>query len=144
MDPAKILIVDDHEAVRKSIRSLLSLRSEWNICGEAGDGLEAVEKARQLLPNLVLMDISMPRMNGVEAARLIRGEMPGVEVIVISQNDPNLVSRQAADAGARGYISKSELGKRLLPAIDEVISSTAEKTDRVSSAADQDSCRDRA
>jgi PAS domain S-box-containing protein len=127
MDPAKILIVDDHEAVRKSIRALLSLRSEWAVCGEAEDGVEALEKARSLLPDLVLMDVSMPRMNGVEAARRIRGEMPGIEVIVISQNDPNLVSRQAADAGASSYIPKSELGKRLLPAIEKVISRPPEK-----------------
>ena len=127
MDPAKILIVDDHEAVRKSIRALLALRSEWAVCGEAGDGVEALEKARSLLPDLVLMDVSMPRMNGVEAARRIRGELPGIEVIVISQNDPNLVSRQAADAGASSYIPKSELGKRLLPAIEKAISRPAEK-----------------
>jgi len=126
MDPRKILIVDDHEAVRKSIRSLLSLSSEWTVCGEAGDGLEALEKARRLLPDLVLMDVSMPRMNGVEAARRIRGEMPGVEVIVISQNDPDLVSRQAAYAGARSYIPKAELGKRLLPTIEEFISGNPE------------------
>src|SRR5438477_586832 len=117
---------DDHEAVRKSIRSLLSLSSEWTVCGEAGDGLEALEKARRLLPDLVLMDVSMPRMNGVEAARRIRGEMPGVEVIVISQNDPDLVSRQAAYAGARSYIPKAELGKRLLPTIEEFISGNPE------------------
>src|SRR5215813_9263332 len=109
MDFTKILIVDDHEAVRKGIRSLLSPRSEWVVCGEAGDGLEAVEQAKRLLPNLILMDISMPHMDGVEAAQRIRHEIPGVEVIVISQNDPKLVSRQAAAAGARAYVVKAEL-----------------------------------
>src|SRR5262249_25255710 len=126
MAPTKILIVDDHEAVRKVIRSLLSLHSGWTICGEAGDGLEAIEKSRNLLPDLVLMDISMPRMDGVEAAKRILREIPGTEVIVISQNDPKLVSRQAAAAGARTYITKAELGHKLLPAIEEVISRNPE------------------
>src|ERR1700729_3803663 len=68
--PGGILIVDDHEIVRRGLRSLLASRPEWEICGEAGDGLEAVEKAKKLLPDVVLMDVSMPRMDGLEATRL--------------------------------------------------------------------------
>src|ERR1700674_189738 len=100
MGPLRILIADDHEAVRRGLRSLLSSRADWSICGEAEDGLEAVEKAKALRPDVVLMDISMPRMDGVQATRIIRQEVPESEVIVISQNDPTIVRRQAAEMDA--------------------------------------------
>src|SRR5579864_8771823 len=72
----QILIVDDHAFVRRGLRALLSTRPEWSVCGEAADGLEAVEKAKALRPDVVLMDISMPRMSGIEASRIIRREVP--------------------------------------------------------------------
>jgi YesN/AraC family two-component response regulator len=80
MTSLRILIVDDHEAVRRGVRSLMAARAEWSICGEAADGLEAVEKAQRLRPNLVLMDITMPRMDGVQATKIIRQEVPEAEV----------------------------------------------------------------
>jgi len=120
VSPLSILIVDDHEAVRSGLRMLLS-SSEWIVSGEACDGLEAVEKTRSTRPDLVLMDVSMPRMDGIAATRIIRQEMPEAEVIVISQNDPKIVARQAQDADARGYVSKSELGQSLLPMIRRLV-----------------------
>jgi PAS domain S-box-containing protein len=117
----RILIVDDHEAFRRGIRSLLASRSEWMVCGEAADGLEAVEKARMLGPDVVLMDMSLPQLDGVEAARTIRRERPETNVIIVSQNDPRLLSRQAADVGARGFVSKSDLARNLLRTIDKVV-----------------------
>jgi DNA-binding NarL/FixJ family response regulator len=116
VSPLKILIVDDHEAVRGGLRTLLS-SAEWIVSGEACDGLEAVEKSRSIRPDLVLMDISMPRMDGIAATRIIRQEIPEAEVIVISQNDPKVAARQARDVNARGYVSKSELAQSLLPMI---------------------------
>jgi len=120
VSPLRILIVDDHEAVRSGLRTLLS-SSQWTISGEACDGWEAVEKTRSIRPDLILMDISMPRMDGIAATRIIRQEMPEAEVIVISQNDPKVAARQARDVNARGYVSKSELGQSLLPMIRSLV-----------------------
>ena len=120
MSPLRILIVDDHEPVRSGVRSLLNC-SECTICGEACDGVEAIEKARSIRPDLVIMDISMPRMDGVAATRVIRAEIPETEVIIISQNDPRIVASQAAEVRAFGSVPKSELGRALLPLIRMVI-----------------------
>ena len=117
----KILIVDDHQAVRTAVRSLLSSHSEWTICGEAVDGLEAVEMARSLRPDVILMDVSMPRMDGVEATRIVRHDVPEADVIIVSQNDPSLVSRQASAVGAQGFVSKSDLGRKLVPMISDLV-----------------------
>src|ERR1700734_371437 len=114
----RILIVDDHEAVRGGIRSLLSARAEWSVCGEAGDGLEAVEKAQKLRPDVVLMDITMPRMDGVQATKIIRQEVPEAEIVLISQNDPSVVGSLATEIRAHAFVSKSDLFRDLLPAID--------------------------
>jgi PAS domain S-box-containing protein len=115
--PGGILIVDDHEIVRRGLRTLLGSRPEWEICGEAGDGLEAVEKAKRLLPDVVLMDVSMPRMDGLEATKIIRQELPLCKVVIISQNDPLIARHQAREVGASGYVVKSEVSKELLTAI---------------------------
>src|SRR6202034_2858248 len=119
--PLKVLIVDDHEPVRRGIRSLLSLAPHTAVCGEAGDGLGALMKARALRPDIVIMDVSMPRMDGIEATKILRQELPETEVIVISQNDAVLVAPQIAKTGARAYIAKSKLGVQLLPAIEGIV-----------------------
>jgi len=137
MGSLRILIVDDYETVRRGVRSLLSSRRDWVVCGEAGDGLEAVEKAKSLRPDVVLMDISMPRMNGVEATRIIRREVPESKVIIVSQNDPAVVSRQAAEIGAGGYVNKADLARDLLPAVECVVADrSGEKTESVRATTD--------
>src|SRR5258708_39835322 len=103
MGSLRILIVDDYETVRRGVRSLVSSRRGWVVCGEAGDGLEAVEKAKSLRPDVVLMDVSMPRMDGGEATRIIRREVPESKVIIVSQNDPTWVSRQASGIRAGAH-----------------------------------------
>src|ERR1700680_3070139 len=136
MGSLRILIVDDHETVRRGVRSLLSSRRDWVVCGEAGDGLEAVEKAKSLRPDVVLMDISMPRMDGVEATRIIRQEVPESKVIIVSQNDLTVVSSQIADIDASGYVNKADLARDLIPAVESVIADRSGEKREVLAATD--------
>jgi PAS domain S-box-containing protein len=124
MGPLRILIVDDHQAVRRGVRSLLSMHDQWSVCGEAGDGYEAIERAKELKPDLILMDLSMPRMGGVEATRNILRENPESKVIIVSQNDPAVVRQQAREIGARAYVPKADLARDLLPTIENVVGPT--------------------
>lgn len=117
----RILIVDDQQAVLQGVRSLLSSRAEWLVCGEARDGVEAVEKAKLLRPDLVLMDVSMPRMDGLQATRIIRQQVPESKVVLVSQNDPSMVARQATAVDASGYVAKDDLSRQLLPTVDRVV-----------------------
>jgi len=117
----RLLIADDHEAVRRGIRSLVSSRSDWFICGEAVDGVDAVDKIKELRPDIVLMDISMPRMDGVHATRIVREEVPESRVIIVSQNDPAIARQQASESGAADFVTKGTLARDLLPAILKVI-----------------------
>ena len=113
----RILIVDDHEIVRRGLRSLLSSRPEWEICAEAVDGFQGIERAKALRPDVILMDISMPRMNGLEATRIIRRDLPQTRVVIISQNEPAVARRQTEEVDAAAFISKSDLARDLVPAI---------------------------
>ncbi len=121
MELLRILIVDDHLAVRRGVRSLLATHGHWSVCGEAGDGYEAIERAKALKPDLILMDLSMPRMGGVEATRKILRDNPESKVIIVSQNDPALVRQQAREIGARAYVPKADLARDLLPTIESII-----------------------
>jgi PAS domain S-box-containing protein len=115
--PFQILIVDDHQTVRNGLRSLLSASGDYLVCGEAVDGIEAIRKAKELRPDLVLMDVSMPRMDGLEAARAILLDNPRSKIIIVSQNDPLVVARQAKQAGAVGFVGKANLPRDLMPII---------------------------
>ncbi|HET6142787.1 MAG TPA: response regulator [Candidatus Acidoferrales bacterium] len=117
MSPVRVLIVDDHEITRRAIRSFLIPYPEWQICGEAIDGIDAVEKANSLRPCIILMDISMPRMNGLEATKVIKQKNPESKIIIVSQNDPSIVSVQAREAGAVAYVTKKDIGQDLVPTL---------------------------
>lgn len=121
MPQAKILLVDDDARVRRVLSSMLSHHPGWEICGEAADGQESIDQARATRPDLVLMDVSMPRMNGLDATRVLRREIPQMDVILVSQNDSSIISRQAVEVGARAYCSKSDLARNLLPIIERTL-----------------------
>ncbi len=116
----RILIVDDHELVRSGVRSVLAGRRDYDICGEAVDGQDAVEKARQLSPDVIVMDVSMPKLNGLDATREIQRILPQTAVLVLSQHDSPEMMRQALNAGARGYVVKSAIAANLVSGIEKV------------------------
>ena len=127
----RILVVDDHEPVRRSIQTLLGARKGWLVCGEAADGQQAVKEAKSLRPDLIIMDVSMPKLNGLEATRIIRREVWESRILIISQNDPAIVRRQALEVSAHGFIEKSSIQRDLIAAVECILSgdgqSNAEK-----------------
>lgn len=120
MQPVRILIADDHEVVRRGVRSLLKSRGDWEVCGEAVDGRDAVQKAKELKPDVIVMDIGMPHLNGLEAARVIRKEVPQSEILILSQYEATEMRPAALQAGAREYITKSDVARDLLTAVESV------------------------
>jgi PAS domain S-box-containing protein len=116
----RVLIVDDHEIVRRGIRSLLISQVNCDVCGEAVDGQDAVEKAKELKPDVIVMDVSMPNLNGLDATRQVRRILPQTEVLILSQHDSAEMVRQAFQAGARGYVVKSSISRQLVAAFDKV------------------------
>jgi len=117
----RILIADDHELMRRGLRSILSTRPDWEVCGEAVDGSDAIEKTKLLQPDILVLDISMPRVNGLEVARAVRRDYPRTQVVILSQYDESEMRPYAIEAGARGYVSKAEASRQLLTAIESLI-----------------------
>jgi DNA-binding NarL/FixJ family response regulator len=118
----RILITDDFKDWRRQVRSLFQARSAWQVIAEASDGSEAVQKAEELKPDLILLDIGLPNVNGIEAARRIRQLSPNSKIIFLSQNNNVDIVRAALSTGARGYVRKTDVKKELLPAVDAVLS----------------------
>jgi len=116
----RILVVDDHPVVRQGLKTLLEGRSGWEVVGEASDGLEALDKADRLQPDIVVLDVTMPKMHGLEACRLLRQKTPGPEILFVTQHDSPHMMREALDAGARGYVVKSNAARDLLEAVEAV------------------------
>jgi DNA-binding NarL/FixJ family response regulator len=113
----RILLVDDEEKIRKALSHLLNTRSNWTVVGEASNGSEAISKAQELMPDVILMDLSMPQMNGLKATKEIRQVAPKAEVLIFTQHDSSTLVRQAKDAGARGFVLKSD-AQNLLKAVE--------------------------
>ena len=118
MNSFRILIADDHEIVRRGIRSLLESHAGWEVCGEARDGREAVELCGQLDPDLILLDIEMPGLNGLEVARRTLSISPRTRVLILTIHDSEEVVREAVAVGARGFVLKSDLGRNLVTAVE--------------------------
>jgi two-component system nitrate/nitrite response regulator NarL len=119
--PVRILLVDDYEPYRQKIRSILEMRPELQVIGEALDGLEAVRKAEELHPDLILLDVSLPTFSGIEAASRISHSVPGSKILFVSSNTDAEVVRTALSNGAQGYVHKADAGTELLPAIKVVL-----------------------
>lgn len=120
MTTLRILVVDDHEIIRLGVKSLLQSRPGWTVCGETGDGREAIAMAKQLQPDVIIMDITMPELNGLEATRQIREAAPGAEVLVLTVHASEHLAEAALTAGVRGYIMKIDSGKELIDAVQAV------------------------
>lgn len=118
MPTLRILIADDHEIVRQGLRSLLETRPGWEVCGEAADGWEAVSKAAELHPDVVALDVGMPKLNGLDAARQIVRNDPGQKILFLTIYESDHLARSVAEVGAKGLILKSDAGKDLINAID--------------------------
>jgi len=116
----RVLVVDDHEVVRRGVISLLLAVPGCVVCGEASHGKEAIDKAIDLRPDIIVMDVSMPTLNGLEATRAIRNLLPTCEILILSQHDSPEMARQAFRAGARGFIIKSSLAQNLSDALQKV------------------------
>jgi DNA-binding NarL/FixJ family response regulator len=120
MPALRILIADDHPAVRRSLRALLESRAQWIVCAEAVDGEEAVEQAARLRPDVALLDFEMPKLNGLAAAQQIRARAPAVQVLVLTMHDSMPLREDARRAGARAVVVKSDAGASLLAAIESL------------------------
>jgi DNA-binding NarL/FixJ family response regulator len=114
----RILIADDHEVARKGIRSILEGHPGWEVCAEAKDGREAVEYASQFKPDLLLIDIGMPNLNGLDAARQILAAMPEALILILTIHDSEHIVREVLAAGARGFLLKSDAGRDLVAAVE--------------------------
>ena len=102
-----ILIVDDNAIIRRSLRRILESVEGWKVCGEAADGQEGVDKARELGPDLIILDLSMPRLNGLEAARILSKTMPKVPLLMFSAHTGHIVEKEATAAGVSAVLSKT-------------------------------------
>jgi DNA-binding NarL/FixJ family response regulator len=128
--PARILIADDHDVVRRGLRALLEAAGH-KVCAEASTGREALAAARRTAPDVAVLDVSMPDMNGLEAAARIREAVPDAEVLVLTAHDAEEVVRGALEAGARGYVLKSDAGCDLVDAVADLLRHRPHFTTRV-------------
>lgn len=119
--PARILIADDHEVVRQGIRAILQARPEWEICGEAVDGREAIRFAKQLNPDVIIMDITMPHLSGLEASQEISKLQLPSRVLIFTMHESKSLGPSVRRAGAHGYVVKSRAARDLIDALDRLL-----------------------
>ena len=122
---SRVLIVDDHAFVRRGVQSILNSFPEWELCGEADNGNDAVRLSETLKPEVIIMDISMPGLNGIEAMRTIHKNHPETKVILLTLHENDELVRSAFRAGARGYLLKVDAEKELVQALTEVLKERA-------------------
>jgi DNA-binding NarL/FixJ family response regulator len=120
MNPLRIIIVDDHAVVRRGVRALLESQPGWEVAGEAVTGREAVDLAKRLYPDIVVMDLSLPELNGLDAARQILKDSPRTEVLVLTMHHSEELVRNVLQAGARGYVLKSDADESLIAAVESL------------------------
>src|SRR6195256_1374372 len=116
----RILLVDDHAVVRRGVRSLLESQEGWEVCGEASTGRDAVDQSRRLRPDVVVMDLSLPELNGLDATRHILNDAPETEVLVLTMHQSEELARDVLQAGARGYVLKSDADENLIAAVENL------------------------
>lgn len=113
----RILIVDDNQGVRRGLERIVAAEEGWQVCDEAENGMEAIDKTRQLHPDVVLLDVSMPEMDGLETARHIRREFPEIKIVILSLHDPAGMKQRALDAGANACLDKLSVATDLVSVI---------------------------
>jgi DNA-binding NarL/FixJ family response regulator len=131
--PLRILLADDHEVVRRGLSVLLRARSGWEVCGEASNGREAVEKALELSPDVVILDVGMPNLNGLEATRQIIKAKPETRILILTLHDSGALVRDVVNAGARGFLLKSDAARDLVTAVDALCENKTYFTPKVAS-----------
>jgi len=116
----RVLIVDDHAFIRRGVQTILHPFPEWELCGEADNGNDAIRMAEELKPEVIIMDLSMPGLNGIEATRAIRKAQPGVKILLLTLHESAELVRSAFRAGARGYLLKTDAEQELVKALTVV------------------------
>jgi DNA-binding NarL/FixJ family response regulator len=117
----RILVADDHESVRKGVCVILGTRGDIEVCGEAANGREAVDKALELKPDLIILDITMPIVSGIDAAEMIRKTLPNVPILFLSMHQSRQIIAEAKRVGVQGYVKKSDAAATLLDAVDALL-----------------------
>ena len=131
--PLRILLVDDHEVVRRGLSVILRAKPDWEICGEASNGREAVEKALKLTPDIVILDVGMPNLNGLEATRQIVKANPEIRILILTLHDSDTLVQEVLNAGARGFLLKSDAARDLVTAVEALRNNKTYFTPKVAS-----------
>ncbi len=131
--PLRILLADDHEVVRRGLSALIRAKGDWEVCGEASDGREAVDQALKLNPDILILDVGMPNLNGLEATRQIIKAKPHARVLILTLHDSDQLVQEVLNAGARGFLLKSDAARDLVTAVEALRNNKIYFTPKVAS-----------